>query len=163
MRPNECYAYFALRGFPMSPDEVSAALALKPAKAWRAGDSHDAHRIPEKKRETSLWCVESRIARNAEVSFEDHVKDLLEQLAPRFEEAIALSRAHRGLIELVGYFHRFYPGLNFTPITLGRLAALGVEMDCDFYFLAPEEEEPNKSPEPTCTAVTPRACDKKSE
>ncbi len=127
----------------MSPEEVSAALGLKASKSWRAGDPHDAHRIPGKKIDSSLWRVESRIPRDAEASFEDHVKDVLDQLAPRFDVAVGLSRAHRGLIELVGYFHRYYPGLHFAPATLGRLCELGVEMDCDFYFLAPDEEEPN--------------------
>lgn len=140
MQPNKCYAFFAVRAFPMPPEEVSAALGLSPSKSWRAGDPHDGHRIPGKKREESFWSIESRIARDARVELEDHVKDVLEQLAPRFDVAASLSRQHRGLLELVGYFHEFYPGLGFEPSTIQRLAALGVEVDCDFYYLASEEE-----------------------
>jgi hypothetical protein len=143
MQPNEYYAYFALRGFPMSPEEVSAALGLKASKSWRAGDPHDAHRLPGKKRQESFWCIESRIARDADVPLEDHLKDVLDQLAPRCVVAASLSKKHRGLMELVGYFHRHYPGLGFEASTIQRLAALGVEVDCDFYYLAPEEE-PNQ-------------------
>ena len=157
MQPNKCYAYFALRGFTMSPDEVSVALGLKASKSWRAGDSHDAHRIPGKKREESHWRVESRIARDAEVPLEDYVKDVLEQLAPRFDVAASLSKSHHGLIEVVGYFHRFYPGLHFEASTLQRMAELGVEIDCDFYYLVPEETEPNQAPLPTPISVTPAA------
>jgi hypothetical protein len=140
MQPNECYAYFALRGFPMPPEELSAALGLSPTKSWRAGDPHDAHRIPGKKREESFWRIESRIARDSHVGLEDHVKDVLAQLEPCFATAASLSRQHRGLMELVGYFHEYYPGLGFAASTIQRLAALGVELDCDFYYLASEKE-----------------------
>jgi len=37
-----------------------------------------------------------------------------------------------------------YPSLGFEAPTIQRLAALGVEVDCDFYYLASEEEaQPN--------------------
>lgn len=124
----------------MPPEEVSAALGLSPSKSWRAGDPHDAHRIPGKKRDESFWRIESRIARDARVELEDHVKDVLAQLEPCFAAAASLSKKHRGLIELVGYFHEDYPGLGFEASTLQRMAALGVEVDCDFYCLAPEGE-----------------------
>ncbi|HXC03027.1 MAG TPA: DUF4279 domain-containing protein [Opitutaceae bacterium] len=134
----------------MSPEEISAALDLRASKSWRAGDPHEAHRVPGKKRDASFWCIESRIARDAEVSLEDHVKDVLDQLAPRFEVAASLSKKHRGLMELIGYFHLGYPGIGFESSTIQRLAALAVEIDCDFYHLTPEEE-PNQPPEPTAT------------
>ena len=124
----------------MSPEEVSATLGLKASKSWRAGDVHDAHRILGKKREESFWRIDSRIARDTHVELEDHVKDVLAQLEPCFAAAASLSRQHRGLIELVGYFHEHYPGLGFDASTIQRLAALGVEVDCDFYYLASEEK-----------------------
>jgi hypothetical protein len=139
MRQNECSAYVALRVFPMIPEEVSAALGLKASKSWRAGDLDDVHRIPGKKREASFWKIDSRIASEARVQLEDHVKDVLAQLAPCFDVAASLSRQHRGLMELVGYFHEYYPGLGFEASTIQRLAVLGVEVDCDFYYLAAEE------------------------
>jgi hypothetical protein len=155
MRPNECYAYFALRGFPMKPEEVSATLGLKPSESWSAGDPH---RIPGQIREDNFWRIESRIARDARVELEDHVKDVLEQLAPCFAVAASLSRLHRGLMELVGYFHEYYPGLGFEALTIQRLAALGVEVDCDFYCLAAEEEAQQgegANPSPSCVSVIP--------
>ncbi|MBI5382141.1 MAG: DUF4279 domain-containing protein [Opitutae bacterium] len=137
MSANECYAYFALRGFPMKPEEVSTALSLKPSDTWSAGDPH---RVPGKKREYNYWRIESRIAREARVDLEDHVKDVLAQLAPCFDVAATLSKQYQGLMELVGYFHEYYPGLNFEPTTMQQLAALGVSVDCDFYYLAPNED-----------------------
>lgn len=124
----------------MPPEEVSAALGLSPSKSWRPGDPPDAHGIPGKERKESFWRIESRIARDARVGLEDHVKDVLAQLEPCFAAAASLSRQHRGLMELVGYFHEYYPGLGFDASTIQRLAALGVQVDCDFYYLAPEEE-----------------------
>lgn len=132
-----------LAGLPNAPEGVSAALGLSPSKSWRAGDPHDAHRVPGKKREESFWKIESRIPRDARVELEDHVKDVLAQLEPCFAIAASLSRQHRGLVELVGYFHEYYPGLGFEPTTIQRLAALGVEVDCDFYYLASEEIQPD--------------------
>ena len=124
----------------MSPEEVSAKLGLKPSKSWRAGDPHNAHPVPGKKRTESRWQIESRIARDARAELEDHVKDVLQQLAPCLDVAASLSRQHRGLMELVGYFHEYYPGLGFEASTIQRLAVLGVEVDCDFYYLASEEK-----------------------
>jgi len=132
----------------MAPEEVSSALCLSPSKSWRAGDPHTAHRVPGKKREESFWCIESRLPRDAQVDFETHVNDVLAQLEPCFAAAASLSRQHDGVMELVGYFHKSYPGLWIDAATMQRLAALGVRLDCDFYYLAEEEAQPDGTDKP---------------
>jgi hypothetical protein len=149
MQPNECFAYFAISGSAVVPEEVSGALALAPSKAWRAGDPHDAHRVPGKKRAEGFWRLDSRLARDGAASFEDHVKDVLEQLAAVISTAATLSKTHTGVIGLVGYFHESYPGLNFGASTIRRISELGAELDCDFYYLARLEETANQSLQPT--------------
>ena len=137
MRSNECYAYFGLRGFPGSPEEISAKIGLVPTKVALAGEPIGRS---GKKREVSRWSIESRLPREAQVDFEAHVKDVLEQLEPSFAIAASLSRQHDGVMELVGYFHESYPGLWLDATTMQRLAALGVRLDCDFFYFAAEEE-----------------------
>jgi hypothetical protein len=133
MSANECYAYFGLNGFPGSPEEISAKLGLMPTEVALAGTPIGRS---GKKREVSRWCIESRLPRDAQVEFEAHVKDVLVQLTPCFEVAASLSRQHDGVMELVGYFHDSYPGLWLDSATMQQLAALGVRLDCDFYYLA---------------------------
>lgn len=149
MPTNNCFAYFAISGSAVIPEEVSAALALAPSKAWRAGDPHDAHRVPGKKRPEGFWRLDSRLPRGGSASLEDHVGDVLEQLSARFPAAATLSKKHTGVIVLVGYFHAYYPGLHFGVSTIQQMAELGAELDCDFYYLACLEEEPTQPPEPT--------------
>ncbi len=144
MSANECYAYFGLNGFPGSPDEISAKLGLVPTKVALAGTQIGRS---EKKREVSRWNIGSRLPRDARVDFESHVKDVLDQLEPCFSTAASLSRQHDGVMELVGYFHESYPGLWFGAATMQRLAALGVRLDCDFYYLA--SEAPDQFPDPS--------------
>ena len=141
MQPNKCYAYFALQGATLSPEEVSTALGLKASVSWCAGDPDDSRRIPGKKRVESHWRIESRIDREAEASLEDYVRDVLDQLEPRIDVVVSLAKVHDGWLQIVGYFHRFYPGIHFEAGTLKRIAVLGVELDCDFYYLVSDETD----------------------
>ena len=43
-------------------------------------------------------------------------------------------------MELVGYFHEYYPGLTFESSILKRMASYSLSIDCDFYYLADDNE-----------------------
>ena len=46
-----------------------------------------------------------------------------------------VSVEHDGLMQLVGYFFKDYPGLSFERDLIERMAEYSLGMDCDFYYL----------------------------
>jgi hypothetical protein len=69
---------------------------------------------------------------------EEHVVDVLTQLDEKRNAFKQLSADLGGVMELVGYFHAYYPGLTFERDVIERLAEYSLSMDCDFYFLSGE-------------------------
>ena len=45
-----------------------------------------------------------------------------------------ISEEFGGVMELVGQFNAYYPGLFLDRQSLSRLAFYGLSVDCDFYF-----------------------------
>ena len=64
--------------------------------------------------------------------------DVLTQLDENRNAFKQLSAELGGVMELVGYFHAYYPGLTFERDVIGRLAEYSLSMDCDFYYLSDE-------------------------
>ena len=60
-------------------------------------------------------------------------RDVLNQ-AENSTEAIRSLQPETPLLQAVGYFREYYPGFHLDRETVARLAGLGVEVDCDFYF-----------------------------
>ncbi len=71
----------------------------------------------------------------------DHVRDVLSQLDAKPEAFQEASRAHRGCMQLVGYFWLNYPGLTLDRATTEGLARYGLEVDFDFYGLYSHRRE----------------------
>jgi hypothetical protein len=80
---------------------------------------------------------------------EEHVVDVLTQLDERKDAFKKLSIELGGVMELVGYFHAYYPGLTLERDVIERLAEYSLSMDCDFYFISEEVED---SPGPVVDA-----------
>jgi hypothetical protein len=69
-------------------------------------------------------------------TLEEHVVDVLAQLDENRDAFKQLSAELGGVIELVGYFHAYYPGLILERDVIKQLAAYSLSMDCDFYYLS---------------------------
>jgi hypothetical protein len=135
VKENEQYAYFAVsNGF--DPDEVTARVGVQPTKSWRQGDT-----CPHTQRERrfSRWSLYSQLDRSQ--ALEAHIQDVLAQLAVNPEAFAAVSRQFGGVMQLVGYFHRDYPGLHFTPDITEGLAQFALAVDFDFYGLYSHRRE----------------------
>jgi hypothetical protein len=124
---NNCYAYFCIRD-SFDPEQITKRLGVEPTETFREGEL-----IPKTSmtRKTSLWALYSRLDKTARL--EDHINDVLNQLdlhGTQFEE---LSREFEGILELVGYFYAYYPGLVFERELVQRLARYSLAVDFDFY------------------------------
>ena len=132
---NQQYAYFAVYdGF--DPAEITARVGVPPTECWRRGDICP-RRQPE--RRFSRWSLYSRLGRNREL--EAHVADVLAQLDTNPEAFAAVSRQFGGVMQLVGYFHREYPGLHFERAITEGLARYSLAVDFDFYGLYSHRRE----------------------
>jgi hypothetical protein len=126
-RDNECYAYFALAG-SFDPDALTLRVGVNPTRTTREGDS-----IPKTKlrKKCDRWELHSRLPRTAPL--ESHISDVLDQLDAREIAFRDVSQQFGGIMELVGYFYDYYPGLSFEREIVERLAKYGLTVDFDFY------------------------------
>jgi hypothetical protein len=70
---------------------------------------------------------------------EQHITDVLDQLDLNSAAFERLSSEMDGVLELVGYFSSYYPGLVFDREMVKRLARYSLSVDFDFYDFAHEE------------------------
>ena len=134
-RDNEQYAYLTFTG-DFDPNTITEQLKLSPTKCWRKGDLNERN---SRERKFSRWCLYSRL--NTSASLEDHVRDVLNQTAKRADDIAQLASTYNGQMQLVGYFHQFYPGFGLDSKTVSQLAELKLGIDCDFYYLYSDDRE----------------------
>ena len=135
IKPNEYYAYFTVVG-EFDPETISARLGLMPTDFWKKGDRSEQTHL---ERTFSRWSLYSRLDRSAPM--EKQVDDVLEQLQPSSQAVVELSADAKVYMQLVGYFHRDYPGLSFEASTLFGLSGLRLGMDMDFYYMYSDKRE----------------------
>ena len=135
-RNNDCFAYFALAG-SFDPDAITLRIGVDPTRTAREGDP-----IPKTKvrKKCSRWELHSRLPRTAPL--ESHVSDVLDQLDAQEIAFKEISQQFGGIMELVGFFYNFYPGLVFEREIVERLAKYGLIVDFDFYGWESEDSKP---------------------
>jgi Domain of unknown function (DUF4279) len=132
---NQQYAYFSVSdGF--DPADITARVAVQPTECWRRGDICPRRQM---ERKFSRWSLHSRLGRDQELAA--HIRDVLAQLDANPEAFRALSQEFGGFMQLVGYFHREYPGLHFERTLTERLAWYSLAVDFDFYGLCSHRPE----------------------
>ena len=132
---NQQYAYFSVTdGF--DPAEITARVGVEPTECWQRGDICPRRQM---ERKFSRWSLHSRLRRDQEL--EAHVGDVLAQLDTNPEAFRGLSEEFGGVMQLVGYFHREYPGLHFERAITEGLARYLLAMDFDFYGLYSHRRE----------------------
>jgi len=129
-KPNQAYAYFSLSAFDEEPEAITEMIGLTPTDTWKKGDVHPTARY---ERRFSRWTLRSRLPDSE--ALEDHVNDVLTQLESALARVAGLSKKYGGMIQLVGYFHTYYPGFGLSHEALAKIASLGACLDCDFYYL----------------------------
>ncbi len=72
---------------------------------------------------------------------EAHIEDVIEQLAANKRCFVDISSTYGGHLQLVGYFHSYYPGLSLDRTILASLAEYALSVDFDFYYLYSDRRE----------------------
>ncbi len=142
-KANKCYAYFHLAG-SFDPAQITERVGVHPTKSSLEGSAIEQTPMVRK---TSRWELHSRLETTA--TLEEHVVDVLNQLDDKRNAFKQLSVELGGVMELVGYFHAYYPGLTFERDVIKRIAGYSLSMDCDFYYLCDEGRD---SPAPVTDA-----------
>ncbi len=132
---NEYYAYFSLNG-SFGPADITARVGVEPTKCWRQGDT-----CPQtlRERNSDRWCLYSRLGRDQ--TLEAHIVDVLAQLDANSQAFRAVTQEFGGTMQLVGYFFREYPGLQFERTVTDGLARYSLAVDFDFYWLYSNHRE----------------------
>lgn len=126
-KANEQYAYLTFTG-DFDPQTITDRLRLSPTETWQRGSLNERTMREHK---FSRWSLHSRLDRSA--ALEDHIRDVLNQAESSVEAMKSLGSENRSM-QAVGYFRESYPGFNLDKETIAKLAQLGLEIDCDFYF-----------------------------
>ncbi len=142
-KANKCYAYFHVAG-SFDPAQITERVGVNPTKSSLEGSAIERTQMVRK---CSRWELHSRLETTA--TLEEHVVDVLNQLDEKRNAFRQLSAELDGVMELVGYFHAYYPGLTFERGVIERLAEYSLSMDCDFYYLCDEGRD---SPAPVADA-----------
>jgi hypothetical protein len=132
-KANKCYAYFYVAG-SFDPAEITERVGVNPTRSSLEGSAIERTQIVRK---TSRWELRSRLETTA--TLEEHILDVLAQLDRNRNAFKQLSAELGGVMELVGYFYAYYPGLTLERDLIGLLAEYSLSMDCDFYYLSEEE------------------------
>jgi uncharacterized protein DUF4279 len=133
--PNKCYAYFYVAG-SFQPTQITEKVGVAPTKSSMEGVPIQTSQMVRK---SSRWELHSRLEKT--MTLESHVSDVLDQLDANSHAFTQLSNELGGVMELVGYFHDYYPGLTFERGIIERLAGYSLSVDCDFYYLVGENED----------------------
>jgi hypothetical protein len=126
---NRQYAYFSVHG-DFEPDEISRVVGVPPTESWKKGDLHPRRRLERKQ---SHWRLRSRLPESAQLEL--HILDVVEQLDENPSAFEQVSGRFGGCMQLVGYFHDDYPGLQFEQQIVQALARFRLSVDFDFYVL----------------------------
>jgi hypothetical protein len=132
---NKCYAYFTVVG-DFDPKFITECVGVSPSDAWGRGDLHPRTGA---ERKFSRWSLRSRLEDKRPL--EAHVSDVLDQLDANPTAFKEVSVRQGGGMQLVAYFHTFYPGVHFEQAVVQRLANYGLSVDCDFYYLYSDVRE----------------------
>lgn len=138
--PNDIYAYFTIADPDLDPAAITQEVGVVPTDSWRRGELNPRN---GRERKFGRWSLYSRLPRSEE--FEAHAADVIAQLNANPDAFKKISEQFGGCLELVGYFHSYYPGLHFNSEFIQELARYSLSVDCDFYYLlshAREDSDP---------------------
>jgi hypothetical protein len=130
VNPDEsAYVYFRVKSDYLPLEEISSSLGLQPTESWSKGDSG----IYNPSRPDSGWCLYSPLPRS-NMRIEEHIAALLPLLEPSAEFVRELGDRYTTYLVCVGYFSESSPSFFLSKKVVGRIAGLGLSIDCDLYF-----------------------------
>lgn len=121
-------------GFSCSPDEITKLLGMAPTRTWLRGDP-----VPRTilRREDNRWILNA--ACDTTVALREQVDSLLEQVSPAASRFAGLPSEARVQIFCAVYDSDRAVDLSFSKKAVEKIAALGAEINIDYYDLTDGE------------------------
>ncbi len=136
-RADESHVCLWVSDFGDDPGVVTEALGIAPTSAWAEGDPLPGG--PAIRRTSSVWMLQSPLPLQAHV--DDHIEALIPLLEPLKERIRdCAGRFSTGIGCAIYYYQDFTPGIHFSQEAVQRIAALGLDIDLDLYFLGGDTE-----------------------
>lgn len=142
---HEAHVFFAVFGFGLEVSVVSALAGFEPTQSWVVGQQmRQRADVPHR---FSRWTFKSPLPLSAAV--EEHLDALLSALEPTAAGVRAVRSRFPAHIGCAVYFRTHNPGFQLSETITARVAALGLVLDFDLYFLGDSDldHNPNTSAE----------------
>src|SRR5438067_13549307 len=135
---HDAYVFFAVFEFGQDASVVTQLAGFAPTEAWVVGQPM--RKRPDVMHRHSRWTFKSPLPLGAPV--EEHLDALVSALETHAAGVRAVSARFPVEIGCAVYFRTFTPGFHLPKQLLARVAALGLDIDFDLYFLG-EDAEPD--------------------
>ena len=135
---HDAHVFFAVFEFGQDASVVTQLAGFEPTEAWVVGQPM--RKRPDITHRHSRWTFKSPLPLSAPV--EDHLVALVSALEAHVSGIRAVTARFPAEIGCAVYFRTFTPGYHLPQPLLARVAALGLDIDFDLYFLG-EDGEPD--------------------
>jgi hypothetical protein len=135
---HDAHIYFAVFEFGQDASVVTRLAGFEPTESWIVGQPM--RKRPDVAHRHSRWTFKSSLPLGAPV--EEHLVALLSALEPHAAGIRAVKARFPVEICCAVYFRTFTPGFHLPQQLLARVAALGLDIDFDLYFLG-EDDKPD--------------------
>jgi hypothetical protein len=132
---HKAHVYFAVFEFGQDVGIVTTLAGFEPTESWVEGLPMRRH--PNVTHRHSRWTFKSPLPLNAPVA--EHLDTLLSALEPHATGVRAVRSRFPAHIACAIYFRTHTPGFQLSEILTARVAALGLALDFDLYFLGDSE------------------------
>jgi hypothetical protein len=135
---DKSHVYFGVFNFDEDFATITQALGLVPSETWRKGDPA----TPKGIRTHTRWSLRSPVSPSH--TFQQQIRALLPLLEDHAEGVRDIARRYAAGIRCYAYYHEEYnPEVHLPADLVQRIAALGLSVDFDLYFLP--DDNPKKS------------------
>ena len=135
---HDAHVFFAVFEFGQDASVVTQLAGFEPTEAWVVGQP--TRKRPDVTHRHSRWTFKSPLPLSAPV--EEHLTALVSALEMHASGIRAVTARFPAEIGVATYFRTFTPGFHLPQQLLARVAALGLDIDFDLYFLG-EDSEPD--------------------
>ncbi|OCQ91390.1 hypothetical protein BCD64_25420 [Nostoc sp. MBR 210] len=134
---DECSVSLRFWSDDLVPDEVTDLLGINPTQSYKKGDIFRG-KVYDQIRKVGFWLY--RVSRCADVSLEDQINTLFDQLPVDIGVWHKLTTKFDADLFCGLWLKRWNRGLDFSPQTLQRISERGLSLSLDIYFNYDEKE-----------------------
>jgi hypothetical protein len=134
---HDAHVFFAVFEFGRDASVVTQLAGFEPTEAWVVGQPM--YKRPDVAHKHSRWTFKSPLPLGSPV--EEHLVALVSVLETHSAGILAVLARFSAEIVCAVYFHTFTSDLRLSQPLLARIAALGLDINFDFYFLGQDEPD----------------------